>query len=276
MIDPGHPRLSIVRQCELASISRSSFYREPTAEREETLRLMRLIDEQFLESPWYGSRQMARYLRRIGWCVGRHRVRRLMNKMGLVPIYQHPKTSEPHPQHKVYPYLLRHLTIDRPNQVWCADVTYIPMRRGFLYLVAIMDWASRKVLAWRLSNTMEADFCVAALEEAIARYGRPEIFNTDQGSQFTGSAFTGLLANNGIAISMDGKGAWRDNVFVERLWRSVKYEEVYLRAYESVGEARNSIGRYLDFYNGRRPHQSLDDATPDQAYFNQLPFRLAA
>jgi putative transposase len=179
MIDPGHPRLSIVRQCELASISRSSFYREPTAESEETLRLMRLIDQQFLETPWYGSRQMARHLRRNGWCVGRHRVRRLMLKMGLAPIYQRPKTSEPHPQHRIWPYLLRHLTVDRPNQIWCADVTYIPMRRGFLYLVAIMDWFSRKVLAWRLSSTMDAEFCVTALEEAIARFGRPEIFNTD-------------------------------------------------------------------------------------------------
>ena len=179
MIDPGHRRLSIVRQCELASISRSSFYREPTAENEETLRLMRLIDEQFLETPWYGSRQMARHLRRNGWCVGRHRVRRLMLKMGLAPIYQRPKTSEPHPQHRIWPYLLRHLTIDRPNQVWCADVTYIPMRRGFLYLVAIMDWFSRKVLSWRLSNTMDADFWVTALEEAIACFGKPEIFNTD-------------------------------------------------------------------------------------------------
>lgn len=276
MIEPDHPRLSIVRQCELASISRSSFYREPTVESAATLRLMRLIDEQFLETPWYGSRQMVRHLRRNGWCVGRHRIRRLMTKMGLAPIYQHPKTSEPHPRHKVYPYLLRHLTIDQPNHVWCADVTYIPMRRGFLYLVAIMDWASRKVLAWRLSNTMDADFCVAALEEAIVRHGKPGIFNTDQGSQFTGAAFTGVLADNGVAISMDGRGAWRDNVFVERLWRSVKYEEVYLRGYDSVSEARASIGRYLDFYNGRRPHSSLDGATPDQAYFTTLPLRLAA
>ena len=190
MIDPGHPRLSIVRQCELASISRSSFYREPTAETEATLRLMRLIDEQFLETPWYGSRQMARHLRRNGWCVGRHRVRRLMSKMGLAPIYQRPKTSEPHPQHRIWPYLLRHRTIDRPNQVWCADVTYIPMRRGFLYLVAIMDWFSRKVLAWRLSNTMDADFCVAALEEAIARFGRPEIFNFEIVARQNANAIT--------------------------------------------------------------------------------------
>ena len=251
MIDPGHPRLSIVRQCELASISRSSFYREPTAESEETLRLMRLIDEQFLETPWYGSRQMARHLRRNGWCIGRHRVRRLMLKMGLAPIYQRPKTSEPHPQHKVYPYLLRHLTIDRPNQVWCADVTYIPMRRGFLYLVAIMDWASRKVLSWRLSNTMDADFCVAALEEAIACFGKPEIFNTDQGSQFTGVAFTNALKDADIRISMDGRGRWMDNVFIERLWRSLKYECVFLNAFETGSEARNGIGRWIGYYNAR-------------------------
>jgi putative transposase len=190
MIDPGHKRLSIVRQCELVSISRASFYFPRAVETPENLELMRLIDETFLECPFYGARQMARHLRRLGWCIGRKRVRRLMRKIGLSPIYQAPKTSEPHPRHKVYPYLLRHLAIDRPNQVWCADVTYMPMRRGFLYLVAIMDWASRKVLAWRLSNTMEADFCVAALEEAIARYGSPEIFNTDQGSQFTSFAFT--------------------------------------------------------------------------------------
>ena len=192
MIDPGHPRLSIVRQCELASISRSSFYRAPRVPNEATLRLMRLIDEQFLETPWYGSRQMARHLRRNGWCVGRHRIRRLMTKMGLAPIYQRPKTSEPHPRHRIWPYLLRHLTIDRRNQVWCADVTYIPMRRGFLYLVAIMDWFSRKVLAWQLSNTMDADFCVTALEQAIAGFGRPEIFNTVSGAA---TARFGLAGN---------------------------------------------------------------------------------
>jgi len=276
MIDPGHPRLSIVRQCELVSISRSSFYREPTPESAENLALMRLIDEQFLETPWYGSRQMARHLRRQGWCVGRHRVRRLMLKMGLAPIYQRPKTSEPHPQHKVYPYLLRHLAIEQPNQVWCADVTYIPMRRGFLYLVAIMDWASRKVLTWRLSNTMDADFCVAALEEAIARFGRPDIFNTDQGSQFTSFAFINTLSEAGIRISMDGRGRWMDNVFIERLWRSVKHEEVYLKAYASVSEARESLRRYLEFYNARRPHSSLDRVTPDQFYFRSLPTHQAA
>jgi putative transposase len=254
MIDPGHPRLSIVRQCELVSISRSSFYREPAPESAENLVLMRLIDEQFLETPWYGSRQMARHLRRQGWCVGRHRIRRLMLMMGLAPIYQRPRTSEPHPQHRVYPYLLRHLAIEQPNQVWCADVTYITMRRGFLYLVAIMDWASRKVLAWRLSNTMDAEFCVAALEEAIARYGRPEIFNTDQGSQFTSFTFTNMLSEAGIRISMDGRGRWMDNVFIERLWRSLKYECVFLNAYDSVSDARTSIGRYLDFYNRASQH----------------------
>ena len=269
MIDPGHPRLSIVRQCELASISRSSFYREPTAQNGETLRLMRLIDEQFLETPWYGSRQMARHLRRNGWCVGRHRVGRLMLKMGLAPIYQRPKTSEPHPQHRIWPYLLRHLTIDRPNQVWCADVTYIPMRRGFLYLVAIMDWFSRKVLAWRLSNTMDADFCVTALEQAIARFGKPEIFNTDQGSQFTSFAFTNTLKDAGIRISMDGRGRWMDNVFIERLWRSLKYECVYLNAFETGSEARTGIGRWITYYNDNRPHSAFGGRTPDEVYATQ-------
>jgi putative transposase len=243
MIDPGHPRLSIVRQCELVSISRSSFYREPSPESAENLALMRLIDGQFLETRWYGSRQMARHLRRQGWCVGRHRVRRLMLKMGLAPIYQRLKTSEPHPRHKVYPYLLRHLTIERPNQVWCADVTYIPMRRGFLYLVAIMDWMSRKVLAGQLSNTMDGGFCVAALEEAIARFGRPGIFNTDQRSQFTSFAFTNTLSDAGIRIAMDGYGRWMGNVFIERLWRSLKYEWVFLNAFETGTEARAGIAR---------------------------------
>ncbi len=269
MIDPGRPRLSIVRQCELVSISRSAFYREPTLESAENLVLMRLIDEQFLETPWYGSRQMARHLRRNGGCIGRHRVRRLMLKMGLAPIYQRPKTSEPHPQHKVYPYLLRHLIIDQPNQVWCADVTYIPMRRGFLYLVAIMDWMSRKVLAWRLSNTMDADFCVAALEEAIARFGRPDIFNTDQGSQFTSFAFTNTLRDAGIRISMDGRGRWMDNVFIERLWRSLKYECVFLNAFETGSEARTGIGRWISYYNADRPHSALGGRTPDEVYATQ-------
>lgn len=266
MIDPDHPRLSIVRQCELASVSRASFYREPAGEREENLVLMRLIDEAFLDCPFYGARQMMRHLRRLGWKAGRKRVRRLMRKIGLAPIYQAPKTSAPHPRHKVYPYLLRHLTIGRPNQVWCADVTYIPMRRGFLYLVAIMDWATRKVLAWRLSNTMETDFCVAALEEALARYATPEIFNTDQGAQFTSFAFTTTLRDAEVRISMDGRGRWMDNVFIERLWRSLKYECVFLNAFETGGAARDGIGRWLDYYNRRRPHSALGDRTPDEAY----------
>jgi putative transposase len=276
MIDPVHSRLSIVRQCELASISRSSFYREPTAENEETLRLMRLIDEQFLETPWYGSRQMARHLRRNGWCVGRHRIRRLMTKMGLAPIYQHPKTSEPHPRHKIYPYLLRHLTIEAPNQVWCADVTYIPMRRGFLYLVAVMDWASRKVLAWRLSNTMDAEFCIAAVEEALARYGPPEIFNTDQGSQFTSPRFVELLKDAGVRVSMDGRGRWLDNVFIERLWRSMKYECIYLHAFETGSELRNGLSRWIGYYNAVRPHSALGGSTPDEIHAAGERTKLAA
>jgi len=233
--------------------------------------LMRLIDAQFLETPWYGSRQMARHLRREGWCVGRKRVRRLMRKMGLHAIYQAPRTSTPHPEHRIYPYLLRGLVIDQPNQVWCADITYIPMRRGFLYLVAIMDWASRKVLSWRLSNTMDSDFCVAALEEALARYGRPEIFNTDQGSQFTSFAFTDVLKHAGVRISMDGKGRWMDNVFIERLWRSLKYECVYLNAFETGSQVRAGIGSWIDYYNSRRPHSALGPATtPDDVYAMQL------
>lgn len=231
---------------------------------------MRLIDEQFLETPCYGARQMASHLRRQGYGVSRKRVRRLMRIMGLSPIYQKPNTSKPHPEHKIYPYLLRGLTIDRPNQVWCADISYIPMRRGFLYLVAVMDWASRKVLSWRLSNTMDADFCVAALEDALQRYGCPEIFNTDQGSQFTSFAFIGALKEAGIRISMDGKGQWTDNVMVERLWRSLKYECIYLHCFETGSEARQGIGRWIDFYNKSRPHSSLDDRTPAEAYW-QIP-----
>ncbi len=230
---------------------------------------MRLIDEQFLETPYYGARQMARHLRRQGYAVGRKRIGRLMRLMGLSPIYQKPNTSKPHPQHKVYPYLLRGQTIDKPNQVWCTDVTYIPMRRGFLYLVAIMDWATRKVLSWRLSNTQDADFCVAALEEALQRYGKPEIFNTDQGSQFTSYAFTSVLKDAGIKISMDGKGRWMDNVMIERLWRSLKYECIYLNAFETGSEARQGISRWINRYNSQRPHSSLDDRTPDEAYWQK-------
>ncbi len=233
------------------------------------LELMRLIDEQYLETPWYGARQMARHLRRQGHGVNRKRIGRLMRLMGLSAIYQKPNTSKPHPLHKIYPYLLRGMTINRPNQVWCADISYIPMRRGFLYLVAIMDWFSRKVLSWRLSNTMDNDFCVAVLEEALARYGKPEIFNTDQGSQFTSDDFTGALEDAGIRISMDGKGRWMDNVMIERLWRSLKYECIYLHAFETGSEVRQGLNHWIDFYNTRRPHSSLDDKTPDEAYWKR-------
>lgn len=265
-IEKDHPRLSLRRQCRLLSLSRSTLYYAPVGESAANLELMALIDRQFLETPWYGSRQMARWLQRQGHAVGRHRVRRLMRKMGLTPIYQPPKTSQPHPEHKVHPYLLKDMTIDRPNQVWCADITYIPMRRGFLYLVAIMDWATRKVLAWRLSNTMEADFCVEALEEAMARYGRPEIFNTDQGSQFTSLDFTGALKDAEVKISMDGRGRWIDNRFIERLWRSLKYECVYLHAFETGSEARRGIGGWIDHYNRERPHSGIGGLTPNEAY----------
>ncbi len=266
MVDLHHPRLSIVRQCTLVSISRSSFYYEGKGESPLNLELMRLIDEQFLETPWYGSRQMARHLRRLGYCVGRKRVRRLMRLMGLQAIYQKPRTSDPHPDHRIYPYLLRGLEIDRANQVWCTDITYIPMRRGFLYLVAIMDWWSRKVLAWRLSNTMDVDFCVEALEAALVRHGKPEIFNSDQGSQFTSLAFTQVLKDAGVKISMDGRGRWMDNVFIERLWRSLKYECVYLQAFETGAQARTGIGGWIDYYNTSRPHSVFDGRTPEEVY----------
>ncbi len=260
MVEPAHHRLSISAQCRLVRISRSSYYYAPVPETDETLALMTVIDTTFLDCPWYGSRQMARHLRRNGRDVGRRRVRRLMAKMGLTPIYQRPRTSDPHPQHRIYPYLLRKLTIERPNHVWCADVTYIPMRRGFLYLVAIMDWATRKVLAWRLSNTMDAGFCVAALEEALARFGKPEIFNTDQGSQFTSQAFTSMLRDAEVRISMDGRGRWMDNVFIERLWRSLKYECVYLHAFETGSELRAGLGRWITYYNTAPVHYADTDS----------------
>jgi putative transposase len=270
MIDPNHPRLSIVGQCGLVKIARSSFYYTGKGESSLNLALMRVIDEQFMETPWYGSRQMARCLRRREYSVGRKRIRRLMRKMGLAAIYQAPKTSQPHPEHRIYPYLLRGVTIDRPNQVWCADICYIPMHRGFLYLVAIMDWASRKVLAWRLSNTIDAGFCVEALEEALAHYGTPEIFNTDQGGQFTSLEFTQVLKKAGVRISMDGKGRWMDNVFIERLWRSLKYECVYLRDFEAGSEARQEIGTWFTYYDEDRPHSALGDRTPAEAYHGSL------
>ena len=239
---------------------------------------MRRLDQLHLDYPFAGSRMLRDLLCREGIKIGRRRVATMMKRMGIEAIYRRPNTSKPAPGHKIYPYLLRGLKVERPNQVWAMDITYIPMARGFVYLAAVVDWFSRRVLAWRLSITMEAGFCVEALEEALARQGKPEIFNTDQGSQFTSQAFTGALIGADIAISMDGKGSWRDNVFVERLWRTIKYEEVYLRAYDSVSDARASIGRYLGFYNQRRPHSSLDRQTPDEAYFNRnlLPQSAAA
>jgi putative transposase len=275
MIDREHD-LPITKQAEALNISRSSIYYLPRPVPDSDLAIMRRLDELHLEFPFAGSRMLRGLLAAEGCKIGRRHVKTLMRRMGIEALYRRPRTSKPEPGHNIFPYLLRGIEIARPNQVWAMDITYIPMERGYVYLTVVLDWFSRRVLSWRLSITMEASFCVETLEEALARYGKPDIFNTDQGSQFTGQAFTGVLASHGIAISMDGKGAWRDNVFVERLWRSVKYEEVYLRADNTVGEARASLGRYLDFYNGRRPHSSLDGITPDQAYFNPLPFRLAA
>ncbi len=272
MIDPTHPRLSLVRQCALVAISRSSFYYAGTGETALNLALMRLIDAQFLETPYYGSRQMTRHLRRQGYGLSRKRIRRLMRTMGLTPIYQTPRTSTPHPGHRIYPYLLRDVPIHRPDHVWCADVTYIPMRRGFLYLVAIMDWASRRVLAWRLSNSLDASFCVEALEDALGRFGPPQIFNTDQGSQFTSLDFTQVLQAAGVQISMDGKGRWMDNIFIERLWRTLKYECIYLHAFETGSETRQGLSRWVNHYNHDRPHSSLEDRTPDEAYRGIDPF----
>lgn len=266
MVSPIHSSVSIVRQCQLLRVSRSGWYYESKGESPFNLSLMRLIDEQFLKTPYYGSRQMARHLSRMGYCVSRKRIRRLMRLMGLQAIYQSPRTSVVCPAHKIYPYLLNGLSIDKPNQVWCSDITYIPIKRGFLYLVAIMDWYSRKVLSWRLSNTMEAEFCVEALEEAIRLYGIPEIFNTDQGSQFTGFEFINVLKDNKIKISMDGKGRWMDNVFIERLWRSLKYECIYLNSFENGRQAKSIIGEWLNHYNKTRPHSVFDGKTPHEIY----------
>ena len=266
LVEREAPALPISRQCRLLSVSRASVYRRPAEISEEDCTLIALIDRQYLARPYYGSRRMAAWLATQGHVVNRKRVRRLMRLAGLVAIYQRPNTSKPAAAHKIYPYLLGGISIERVNQVWCADVTYIPMAKGFLYLVAIMDWVSRAVLAWRLSNTLGAEFCVEALEEALARHGQPEIFNTDQGSQFTSDDFTGMLQNHAVTISMDGKGRYMDNIFVERLWRSLKYEEVYLNAYASVAEAKAGIGSWLDFYNQERQHQSLGYRTPRQVY----------
>jgi putative transposase len=272
MIDRAHPTLSISRQCHLLEVSRASVYRRPAPVSADDLRLMELIDRQYLARPFYGSRRMTAWLATQGHTVNRKRVQRLMRLMGLVAIYQRPNTSKAAPEHTKYPYLLGGLTIDRVNQVWCTDITYIPLAKGFIYLVAIMDWHSRAVLAWRLSNTLHADFCVDALEEALRRFGRPEIFNTDQGSQFTSTDFTGVLKAQGIRISMDGKGRCMDNIFVERLWRSLKYEDIYLHAYASVPEAKAGIGDWLNFYNEERLHQAHGYRTPRQIYEEQCPW----
>ena len=275
MIDRGH-ELALTRQAKLLKLSRSSVYYRPRPVSPADLAIMRRIDELHLEYPFAGSRMLRDLLRGEGIQTGRQRVARMMKRMGIEALYRRPNTSKPAPGHKIYPYLLHGLAVRRVNQVWAMDITYIPMARGFVYLAAVVDWFSRRVLSWRVSITMEVEFCLEAVEEAVARHGKPEIFNTDQGSQFTSQDFTGLLLGNAIAISMDGRGAWRDNVFVERLWRSVKYEEVYLRAYDSVGEARAALGRYLDFYNRKRPHSSLDARTPDHASFERLPQVAAA
>jgi putative transposase len=266
LVERDDPALSVATQCRLLKVARSTLYYQPAPVEPDDLALMRRMDELYMASPFYGSRRMVAVLRRDGWTVNRKRVRRLMRVMGLEAIYQKPNTSKGHPEHKVYPYLLRDLVIERPNQVWCADITYIPMAKGFVYLVAVMDWFSRRVLAWRLSITMDADFCVDALQDALARYGKPEIFNTDQGVQFTSGDFVAVLESRGIRISMDGKGRFLDNIFIERLWRSLKYEEVFIKAYGSVMEARRGIGGWLSFYNEERPHQALGYRTPRRVF----------
>jgi putative transposase len=275
MIDRSHP-LPLTKQAKALGISRGSAYYQPRPVPAADLAIMRRMDALHLEFPFAGSRMLRDLLTQEGIKIGRRHVATLMKRMGLEALYCKPSTSKPTPGHKIYPYLLRGMTIERPNQVWAMDITYVPMARGFVYLAAVVDWFSRRVLSWRVSITLEAAFCVEALEEALAQYSRPEVFNTDQGSQFTSHDFTSVLLKAGVAISMDGRGSWRDNVFVERLWRSIKYEEVYLRAYETVSEARALMGRYLAFYNGRRPHASLDRQTPDQAYFTRLPQAVAA
>ena len=275
MIDRQHD-LPIKRQAQLLDISRSSVYYQPRPVRPDTLALMKRIDELHLELPFAGSRMLRDLLALEGTKAVRHRIRRLMRIMGIEALYRKKNTSAKHPEHPVYPYLLRNLVIDKPNQVWASDITFLPMARGFVYLVAIVDWATRKILTWRLSNTLTADFCVDALEEALTRYGRPEIFNTDQGSQFTSLAFTSVLRDNDIQISMDGKGCWRDNIFVERLWKTIKYEEVYLRAYGSVSEARLRLAKYIDFYNARRPHSAIGRVPPDHQYYELPPAKKAA
>lgn len=268
MVDFKNPRISIAQQCKLLKVSRTSVYYRPKKVRSLDLEQMRLIDEQYLKTPNYGSRSMRTFLQRLGYKINRKRVQRLMRQMGLRAIYPKPKTSKKHPRHRVYPYLLRKLTINRPNQVWCADITYVPLAKGFMYLVAIMDWYSRKVLSWRLSNTLETAFCIDALEDAIHQSGCPEIFNSDQGSQFTSEAFTKVLKDNDIRISMDGRGRFRDNIFIERLWWTLKYHYLYLRAFEGGLKLRQGLAQWFQYYNQERFHQSLDNWTPDEIYYN--------
>ena len=275
MIDREH-RLPLSRQSKILELSRSSLYYKAVPINARDQELMKLIDKIHLKYPFYGSRSIRDELREQGYKIGREHVSTLMKKMGIEALYRKPRLSKPHPGHKVYPYLLRGVEITRANQVWATDITYIPMAKGFCYLVAIMDWASRRVLAWRLSNTLDVSFCTEALEEAIMRHGIPEIFNSDQGSQFTSEAFTDILNANGIKISMDGRGRWMDNVFVERLWRSVKYEDVYLKAYDSIPAARKGLRKYFEFYNSRRRHKSLDRRTPDSVYWSTLLQKQAA
>lgn len=275
MIEPSHA-LPVVRQCQLLDLSRSSVYYTPEPVSASDLALMRRIDELHLNHPFAGARMLRDFLKQEGITVGRRHVTTLMKKIGIEALYRRPNTSRKHPQHPVFPYLLRGLDITRANHVWAMDITYIPMRKGFVYLAAVLDWATRRVLSWHVSNTLTTDFCLEAVEDALGRYGIPEIFNTDQGSQFTSSDFIDLLRTHGIQQSMDGKGRWVDNVFVERLWKSVKYEEVYLHAYDSVTQARQGLERYFRFYNQRRPHSSLDGKTPDQVYFESLSPQLAA
>ncbi len=269
MINPEH-KLSLSKQAAALGISRGSIYYLPRPPSERDQQLMNRIDRLHLEYPFAGARMLRDLLNQEGFKVGRKHVATLMRKMGIEALYRKPRTTKRHPEHRVYPYLLKGLTIDRANQVWAMDITYIPMARGFVYLTVVMDWYSRRVLAHRISITMDTSFCLDALEEAIGNYGKPEIMNTDQGSQFTSLAFTQYLKDNDIRISMDGKGAWRDNIFVERLWRTVKYEQVYLHAYESTSEAKSKLAHYFDFYNARRPHSRLDRSTPDQVYFESL------
>ena len=276
IIKRDHPKLSIIQQCKLVRLSRSAFYYTPFGIDADTLAMMKEIDRVSTKYPFFGSCQITAFLRRESIAVGRHRVRRLMAKMGLEAIYKRPRTSQPHPQHPVFPYLLRKMQIDLPNQVWCSDITFVPVKNGFLYLVAVMDWTTRKVLSWRLSNTMHADFCVEALNEAIAKYGKPEIMNTDQGSQFTGSAWITTLTDAKIKISMDGRGRYLDNIFIERLWRSLKQEAVYLHELQDGFQAKRVIDDWIGFYNFERPHTALEKRTPDDAYFGSMQMNQAA